>query len=331
MPTEFETFRNIIESKTRFVLTSHINPDGDGLGTEIALAGFLRRHGKQAVILNDSPTPENYQFLSDLFPLLRYDASVHASLIDNTEVIIVLDTNHPNRLGSMKQAVVSSTAMKICIDHHLEPGKFADLYILDETSTATGEIVYRLLNSLSGTGIDRDAAIGLYTAIMTDTGSFRYPKTDPDTHKIIAHLIQLGADPVKIYQQVYEQGSVNRLRLLGLALANLQTSHEGKIAYIVLTHEMLASTHTTEIDSDTFIPFTLTIGGVQIGLLFAEVEGLIKISFRSKGDIWINELAKEFGGNGHKNAAGARIPHALLEDIISQVLERAGTYLRKTS
>jgi phosphoesterase RecJ-like protein len=327
VPAEFETFRTLIESKTRFVLTTHMNQDGDGLGSEIALAGFLRRQGKQVSIVNISATPSNYQFLADLFPLLCYDTTAHASLIEDAEVIIVLDTNHLNRLGSMNQAVHSSKAIKICIDHHLEPGEFAHLYILDESSTATGEIVYRLLNYISSNSINRDAAIGLYTAIMTDTGSFRYPKTDSDTHKIIAHLIQLGADPVQIYEHVYEHGSINRLHLLGSALATMHTSNEGKIAYIVLTREMLDSTGTSEVDSDTFIPFTLAIEGVQIGLLFADVDGLVKISFRSKGDIWINELAKEFGGNGHKNAAGARLPHVTLSEIISQVLEHAAAYL----
>jgi phosphoesterase RecJ-like protein len=304
-----------------------MNPDGDGLGTEVALALYLQKQGKQAVILNYSATPENYLFLTNLYPIAQFDSSQHAQIIENAEAIIVLDTNHPDRLGAMNSVIISSTAVKACIDHHLEPGVFADLYILDESATATGEILYRLMNYLSSRSIDSKAAIALYTAIMTDTGSFRYPKTDSETHKIIAQLIQMGADPAAIYEHVYEHSSINRIHLLGLALANMQITHNGKIAYIVLPNEMLNSTHSNEIDSDTFVPFTLTIDGVQIGLLFSEMEGVIKVSFRSKGDIWINELAKEFGGNGHKNAAGARIPNAQLEEIVSQVLEHAGTYL----
>jgi bifunctional oligoribonuclease and PAP phosphatase NrnA len=327
LPTQFETFRTIVESNTHFLLTTHVNPDGDGLGTEVALALYLQKLGKQAVILNYSATPDNYLFLAQFHPILQFNPPQHASLIENAEVIIVLDTNHLDRVVTMKPALVSSKAVKICIDHHPEPGEFADLFILDSASTATGEIVYRLLSYLTGSMIDRETAIALYTAIMTDTGSFRYANTGSETHKIIAHLIQIGADPAAIYEYVYERGSINRMRLLGLALANMQITHNGKLAYIILTREMLHDTNTTEIDTEAFVPFTLTIDGVQIGLMFSEMDGIVKVSFRSKGDIRINELAKEFGGNGHKNAAGARIPHAQLDEIIPQVLQHAGSYI----
>jgi bifunctional oligoribonuclease and PAP phosphatase NrnA len=327
LPAQFEKLRTILESHTHFVLTTHINPDGDGLGTEIALAVYLEKQGKHATILNDSATPDNYLFLTAFHPILQFDPSRHTQLIEQAEVIIVLDTNHSERLGSMKTALESKSAVKICIDHHLEPGEFADLYILDEAATATGEIMYRLLDSLTGRRFDRETAIALYTAIMTDTGSFRYPKTDTETHKIIAQLIQTGADPVAIYNLVYERGSINRVHLLGFALANMQITHNGKLAYIVLTREMFDKTKTTEVDAEAFVPYTLTIDGVQIGLMFSEMNDVVKVSFRSKGDIRINELAKEFGGNGHKNAAGARIPRAHLDEIISQVLEHAGSYI----
>jgi phosphoesterase RecJ-like protein len=325
---QYETFRTIIESHSRFVLTTHVNPDGDGLGSEIALAVFLEKQGKQATILNYSPTPNNYLFLEDLHPVLWFDAAQHASIIENAEVILVVDTNHPDRLMSMKPSIESSNAVKVCIDHHLDPGEFADLYILDESSTAAGEIIYRLISFLTGRVLERGIAVALYTAIMTDTGSFRYPKTDPEVHKIIAHLIQAGADPVAIHDLVYEQNPVNRIHLLGMALANLQLTSDGRVAYIVLTKDMFKMTETHEVDTDAFVPYTLNIRGVQIGLLFSELDGAVKINFRSKGDIWINELAKEFGGNGHKNAAGARLPNAKLKDVVPQVLDHAAAYLQ---
>jgi phosphoesterase RecJ-like protein len=137
----------------------------------------------------------------------------------------------------------------------------------------------------------------------------------------------MGADPVAIYGYVYERSSINRVLLLGSALANMQTAHNGKLAYIVLTHEMFHKTNTTEVDAEAFVPYTLTIAGVQIGLMFSEMDGIVKVSFRSKDDIRINELAKEFGGNGHKNAAGARIPNAQLNEIITQVINHAGAYI----
>jgi phosphoesterase RecJ-like protein len=325
---EFDKFQKIIESNTHFVLTTHINPDGDGLGSEVALAAYLEKIGKQAAILNHDATPENYKFLEQIHPFLQYDPSRHAELLKNAEVIIVLDTNHLDRLSAMKSFISSSNAFKICIDHHLEPGVFADLYIIDETATSAGEILYRLITtSASEQIIDRNIAIALYTAIMTDTGSFRYPKTDSEVHKIIANLIQAGADPAAIYEQVYEQSSANRVHLLGLALANIKLTHDGKVAHIVLTRDMFESTGAAEADTDAFVPYTLTISGVQIGLMFSELNGMVKVNFRSKGDIQINELAKQFGGNGHKNAAGARIPNANLDDIVSLVLKQTGKYV----
>ena len=306
MPLQFETLRTIIDSHKRFILTSHVNPDGDGLGSEVALAHYLELRGKQVSILNCSATPENYLFLHQLHPILQFDPSHHEDIVENAEVIILLDANHPDRLAVMTPFIMKSHAVKVCIDHHPEPGEFADLYLLDDQSPATGEIIYNIISVAGGT-IDRVTATALYTAIMTDTGSFRYQKTDSEVHTIVAHLLQAGADPVAIYERVYERTSAKRMRLLGMVLANLRTWYDGKLAYIVLTREMFETTSTTEEDTDAFVPYTLTIDGVQIGLMFSEMDNIVKVSFRSKGDIAINELAKEFGGNGHKNAAGARI------------------------
>jgi phosphoesterase RecJ-like protein len=303
-----------------------VNPDGDGLGSEVALAHYLESRGKQVSILNCSATPENYLFLHQLHPILQFDPSHHKDIIGNAEVIILLDANDQDRLAAMSPFIMKSHAVKVCIDHHPEPGEFADLYLLDELSPATGEIIYNFISMAGGT-IDRVIAISLYTAIMTDTGSFRYQKTDSEVHTIVAHLLQAGADPVAIYEQVYECTSAKRMRLLGMALANMQMMYDGKLAYITLTREMFEATGTTEEDTDAFVPYTLTIDGVQIGLMFSEINNIVKVNFRSKGDIAINELAKEFGGNGHKNAAGARVPNARLDEIVSLVLKRAGKYV----
>jgi len=326
LPLQFESFKTIIDSHKRFILTSHVNPDGDGLGSEVALAHYLELRGKQVSILNCSATPENYLFLHQLHPILQFNSPHHGDIVENAEVIILLDANDPDRLAAMAPFIMKSHALKVCIDHHPEPGKFADLYLLDEQSPATGEIIYSFISMTGGT-IDLVTATALYTAIMTDTGSFRYQKTDSEVHTIVAHLLQAGADPVDIYEQVYECTSAKRMRLLGMALANLQTLYDGKLAYIVLTREMFETSGTTEEDTDAFVPYTLTIDGVQIGLMFSELDGMIKVNFRSKGDIAINELAKEFGGNGHKNAAGARISNARLDEIVSLVLKSTAKYV----
>jgi bifunctional oligoribonuclease and PAP phosphatase NrnA len=327
VPLQFETLQTIIKSHQRFVLTTHVNPDGDGLGSEVAFARYLIAHSKHVSILNCSAIPNNYLFLHELHPILEFNPSLHENIIANAEVIIVLDANDLDRLASLKPFIAKSRAVKVCIDHHPEPGKFAYLSLLDEQAPATGEIIYNFILAVNGT-IDLTIATALYTAIMTDTGSFRYQKTDSEVHTIIAHLLQAGADPVTIYEQVYEHTSAKRMRLLGMVLANIQTMYNGKLAYLTLTREMFETTGTSEADTDAFVPYTLMIDKVQIGLMFSEMDKFIKVNFRSKGDIAINELAKEFGGNGHANAAGARISNAPLEEIVSQVTQRAGSYTK---
>lgn len=328
MAVLFETFKVIVESNQTFVLTTHINPDGDGLGTECALAYFLTQLGKNVRILNSSPTPRNYLFLNQIFPIEQFNPFQHTSHVESADVIIVIDANTPDRLGNLKDAVINNKGVKVCIDHHLDPEEFADLYILDESSSAAGEIVYRILNYMGDRQpIDKQVAYALYTAIMTDTGSFRYPKTDPEVHKIVAHLLQAGADPGIIYEAVYEQNTLSQLHLLGKALLNIQLVHNGKVAYIALTKDFFDGVKPDEFDTEFFVTYTMSIAGVQIGLLFSELEDCIKINFRSKGDIWINELAKHFGGNGHKNAAGARVKNVSMNDLIHQVLELVTVYL----
>ena len=195
-----------------FVLTTHVNPDGDGLGSEVALADWLSLRGKQATIINHNETPSVYRFLDPESRILRYDPDSHADLIRSADVIVVLDTNHPDRLSSMTRAVMESPAKKICVDHHLEPASFADVYVIDSSCTSTGEIVFRMLAAdPNAVSITPRMAGALYCAIMTDTGSFRYSNVDPDIHRIVAQLLESGADPTAIYREIYEQWSPGRI------------------------------------------------------------------------------------------------------------------------
>jgi phosphoesterase RecJ-like protein len=184
-----------------------------------------------------------------------------------------------------------------------------------------------LLKFLDSGAITKPIAEALYAAIMTDTGSFRFPKTDVETHHIIADLLQHGADPTEIYQKIFEEGPVNKLKLLGRALTSLSVVHGGRVATMVLLRKDFSETQTAEEDTDNMINHAMSIGGVRVGLIFVELENGVKVSFRSKGDIAINALAKDFGGNGHKNAAGARIQGGTLADVVLRVTERAADYV----
>jgi phosphoesterase RecJ-like protein len=327
MQKAFEQFRQLVTQHSKFVLTTHVNPDPDAIGSELALARYLASHGKIVAVLNHSPMPASCAFLDPTGIIEQFDPVRHANMILDADAIIVLDANQPDRLQSLKPYILNSRAVKACIDHHLDKLPFADLYLVDDETAATGEILYDLLLFLDKDALTQDVAIPLYAAIMADTGSFRFPKTDATLHRIIADLIEHGANPAETYQRIYEQGTANRLQLLGYALSTLQLAHGGKVAHMTVTQEMFKQTGTTEEDIENFINYTLTIAGVQVGLMVTELLEGVKISFRSRGDIAINKLAQEFGGNGHMNAAGARIPAARLDSVLKRVVARSEEYI----
>lgn len=327
MRKEFDPCRELFDHKQRFVLSTHVNPDPDAIGSEVALAHFLRSRGKDVTTLNHSATPSNCLFLDPERTIVEFVPELHADLVANAEVIVVLDANQPQRLQSLRPYVIQSKATKLCIDHHPDGQPFADLYVIDEEAAATGEILFNLFVHCDPGSVSKEIATALYAAIMTDTGSFRFPKTDAALHRVVAELIDRGADPAQIYHETYEQGSAKRLQLLGNVLSTLQLAHAGKVAFVFVTRTMFDKTGTTEEDTENFVTYALTIAGVQVGLMFTELAEGVKISFRSRGDVAVNKLAQEFGGNGHKNAAGARTNASRLETIINQVVERSRAYL----
>ncbi len=324
---DFTEIKKLIERNNSFVLTTHVNPDGDGLGCELALARLLKKKGKLATIINHSETPEQYVWMDPQKEIVQFSAERDTETILHADVIFVIDTNHPDRVRSMKDAVLGSTAMKVVIDHHLDADSFANFYLINADATSTGEIMYHLINSIDERAMDKDIATALYTAIMTDTGSFRYPRTDGETHEIAANLLDLGVDPTEVFSNVYECWTVGRMRLLGEVLDSMKHAYDGKLAYVVCTRKMFTETGTTEVETDNFTTYPMSVKGVQVGILFNEMPNGVKISFRSKGSIPINKLANEFCGGGHLNAAGARLYDVTLAETIQTVIEKAGKYL----
>ena len=280
MVSTTEQIHLLIQQQHRCVLTTHVNPDGDGLGSELALAYFLRKLGKDVSIINHSATPENYQWMDPNHQIIQFLPERDRDKVLHAELIFILDTNQPDRLRSLEPFVQQSKAIKIVIDHHLEPHPFADHYIIDDDATSTGELAYRIINRINPTFIDKDIAIALYTAIMTDTGSFRYPRTNPETHRIAAHLLEYGISPIEIYANVYEGWSQGRMRLLGEVLDSMKTAHDGKLAYAVCTKKMFIETGTNEVETDNFTTYPMSVRGVLVGILFNELQNGVKISFR---------------------------------------------------
>jgi len=322
---QFDEVKQVIDRSNNFVITTHVNPDGDGLGCETALLWFLRKLGKSAVVINVSETPDNYKFLDLEGEFIIFDES-DGNCVDKilkADVIFICDMNQSHRLKAMEKYVLQSEAKKIIIDHHLETQNFADYYLIDVDAPASGEVVYRLIKLFDEVKIDERIALGIYTAIMTDTGSFRFPRTDSETHRIIAELLDAGVDPIFVYEKVYEQSSIGRIKLLGRCLYELETRYDGRLGFIVVTQKMLSEFGVKEWETDGFVQTILSVKGIRIAIFVLELKDGVKLSFRSKGDIPINELAKEFGGNGHKNAAGARLYNVTVGEILPKILESA--------
>ncbi len=322
-------FKQLVNEGRKFVLTTHVNPDGDGLGSELALNRYLRKLGKESVILNHSETPSNHAFLDPGNEIKKFDPAKDSKTLLDADVLFALDMNNSSRLRSMENAFLESKARKIIVDHHLEAKDFVDYQLVDLDSPATGEIIYKCLVSYNAALLDKPIAEALYAAIMTDTGSFRFPRTDAEVHRITAHLLELGVDPNYVYNNLYEQNSLGRTRLLGEVLASIQLAYDGRLSYFTITSEQLKRNGVSVDETDNFVNSAGTIAGVVVTIFFLELADGVKISFRSKGDIPVNELAKMYGGGGHKNASGARLFDVRLEDAVNSVIKNVGKILPK--
>ncbi|MBN1465459.1 bifunctional oligoribonuclease/PAP phosphatase NrnA [candidate division KSB1 bacterium] len=306
---------NFLADKKRILITTHINPDGDALGSEIALAHYLGQCGKQVHIINSDPLASSFTFLTGDVPVEQFSRQEHLRLIESCDGCLVLDVSEWKRLGDIGAALQETAIPLACIDHHLAGGKMGGLHVIDAKASSTGEMVYDLLLSAKATWtqIIVDA---LYTCILTDTGSFKFSNTTAKTHLVAADLLDKGAQFQKIYAELYESDSIGKSLLKGHLLAQMQFARDGRISWFVLSQELLQRTGAHEWETEGFSELARSIQSVEISIMFSETrDGRTKASFRSKGVIPINTLAEQFDGGGHKYAAGAALPWRLDESI----------------
>jgi phosphoesterase RecJ-like protein len=302
--TALEKVKDCIKNGQRFVLTTHVNPDGDGLGSEVALAGFLEDRGKDVYIFNCSPVPANYDFLNHDNRIKLYDTEQHRETLLTADYIFVLDISDWTRLMHVGEDIRSINIKKVCIDHHPPYEKFGDIRLVDTDACSTGEIVFQLIKSLDGR-FTLPMAEALYTSILTDTGSFKFSNTNKHAFAISAELMQAGLKPQKVYQYIYERQSINKIRLFGHILSSLHLSSNGKIAWFSITRELMKKTGARPVEIEGFADYPRVLNGVEVTIMFSETEpGRLKVSLRSKGHYTINEIANRFGGGGHRFAAG---------------------------
>jgi bifunctional oligoribonuclease and PAP phosphatase NrnA len=323
-----EVFKDLVKNNKNFVITSHVNPDGDSLGSALALYYFLLNEGKSARFINVSETPRNYRFLDKKNVIELFSVNSHKKLIEEADLIVIVDTNEYLRLKSMGEVIKSGSVRTLCIDHHVQLGKNGfDFSIIDTESPATGEIIFKLFKEFDKDLITEEIAEALYTAIMTDTGSYRFPRTDSETHLITAELIKLGADPVYVYNEVYDKVSIGVIKLLTRFLDRLQFLYDEKLAYAVIRIKDFEETGTDIMDTDGFSKQMMSIDTVKLSIIFTESKNGVKISFRSKGNIPANKLAAEFGGGGHLNAAGTFIYKPDISLLIENVLSKSKEFI----
>ncbi|NRR91895.1 bifunctional oligoribonuclease/PAP phosphatase NrnA [Winogradskyella undariae] len=303
----------LLSTPKNIVIVPHRNPDGDAMGSTLALCHYLKLYNHNAVIIAPNDYPDFLKWLPGDDSVLKFETQQQESnkLINAAELIFTLDFNAFHRAGNlMAEALEKATATMIMIDHHQQPDNYAKYTYSDVSMSSTCEMVYNFIEMLGDAEkINADIATCLYVGIMTDTGSFRFPATTSRTHEVIGSLIAKGADNSQIHNNTFDTNSYSRLQLLGRALQNLKVIPELRTAYITLSQAELDEFNFKKGDTEGFVNYALSLKGIIFAAIFIEShqDKIIKISLRSKGEFSVNEFSRvHFHGGGHTNAAGGR-------------------------
>jgi len=313
----------------RVALSTHINADGDGCGSETALARLLSAWGVEVWIVNPTPWPSMFDFL--LGDDVRDRSAEGSAALAGADVLVVLDISDVKRLGNLAEAVRALTIPRLVIDHHVASDEPAGSVVFsDTTACATGELVYDLARVM-GMEITEPVARSLYAAILTDTGGFRYSNTTPRAHTVAAHLLSAGVNPEEMYRRIYASVPLGRLRLLRDALDTLEVDGDVGLSWISVPAGALEQYGLRSEELDGIVEHPRSIAGTRLALFFRDLgHGKVKVSFRSTGNVDVNVFARRFGGGGHAKAAGALISGGLA-DVRDRVVEEAREYLGESA
>lgn len=320
--------RNALLASRRAVLTTHLNADGDGAGCEAALTAWLRANGTEAWIVNPTRFPDQFRFLVEDSWIVEASSGNAQDVCDQADIAIVVDTGEVQRIGRVRSLI--RELQTVVIDHH-QPGDqpIGGISLRDPDACATGELVYDVMLSANGPW-PKAALEGIYIAILTDTGSFRFTNSTPGCHRVVAELIGRGVDPEEMYDRVYGKAPVRRYRLLEKALATLELDEEWGIAWMVIPQQEFVALGATADDLEGMVDVPRGVEGAQVGLLFRQTgTGEVKVSFRSNGPVDVNELAKRFGGGGHVKASGALVSGPMAKAVETVVQAARDTMARK--
>ena len=328
-----EELKSLISNIKTAVVIPHKNPDGDAMGSCLALTEFLINQGVSATLISPTGYPDFLQWMkgNDEVLILEEETDKQIEeLISATDAVFCLDFNDLSRIDRLGHYVNESSAKKVMIDHHLEPKDFADITISQTNICSTCQIVFSLIEDLFGLdAITESMGENLYTGIVTDTGSFKYRATESNTHRMASEIMKKGVDTEAIHRQLYDNDRESRLRLLGhLLLNNMTVLPELKTAYFTLTLDDMNKFDFQKGDNEGVVNYALSMKGIEVAVFFKEADNNdVKISFRSKGSIAVNELSRDnFNGGGHRNAAGG-IHHEGLESAVKLFEEQLPKYV----
>ncbi|MCI0378367.1 MAG: bifunctional oligoribonuclease/PAP phosphatase NrnA [Gemmataceae bacterium] len=317
MPIDWSPFVDLVSTRRKFLLTTHVRPDPDGLGSQLGLADALDRMGKDVRLVISSNRPPRYDFLDPEKRIRRFE--LPGDEYKDAEAIIILDTGTWNQLGDFGNFFKAANVPKVVIDHHLSQDDLGATRLLDTNAEATGRLVCEAIAAL-GQPLSPRAANALFAALATDTGWFRHANTTAATFALAEKLMQAGANPTFLYDMIYEQNTLPRLKLLGLVLFRLSVVENGKVAMSEVRKADYASTGAIPQDTEDMVNYTRSVAGVEVGLFFLEQPaGGIKVSFRARQQVDVAKVAEKFGGGGHKLAAGATI-QGTLDEVKVRVL-----------
>jgi bifunctional oligoribonuclease and PAP phosphatase NrnA len=304
-------FVEIVRGHRRFLLTTHVRPDGDALGCELAMVGILEALGKDVQVCNAFAVPPNLRFLDPERRLRQLEVDLPAGQLDDREVLIILDTSAWAQLGSMADVVKRTKALKVVLDHHLSQDDLGAEWFKDADVEATGRLVVEAADQLD-VPLTPEIARPAFVALATDTGWFRFSSTTAGTLRLAARLIEAGATPDQLYQELYQTDSHARLQLIGRTLARSQTELGGRLIYTWIKQADFAATGAQPSDSEDIINLTLSVGGTEAAVILVEQPtGGFKVSLRSRSDVNCSAIAERFGGGGHRKAAGAFLDEPL--------------------
>jgi len=305
--TDMRPVAEAIARGQRFLVTSHVDPEGDSLGSQLALACILDELGKEVHVVNHDLPPARYAFMPGAERVVQPEAVADRSF----DTAFVVDCASLERIGRVRSKL--DGAQIINLDHHRSNAGFGHLNYIDPESCASGMIIYEL-NELLGLGLDAAKATNMYVAIIADTGNFRYSNTTPQVLRVASRLIETGIDPARLASLVFATAPFSALRLLGEALMNLTAEVGGRVGLIVLDRATFARTGAGPADVEGIVNYAKQLAGTDVGVLLRETEsGEVKVSFRAEGAVDVDAVARRFGGGGHRNASGARLPGPIEE------------------